>query len=190
MAIPKTPEQTVDDILALLEQGRHMHYGEDVTQLEHALQCAQLATDAGSDEATIIAALLHDIGHIITPEAVAHMDDFGVVDHETAGANYLRDHGFSEEVAQLVEAHVAAKRYLTFKHPDYYAQLSVASQETLLRQGGPMTAAEAAAFEADPRCAAKLQLRAWDDQGKHTDREMPPAAAYRDMLLRHLGQSG
>ena len=106
--------QTVTEILAILEQGQDIHYGEDVTQLEHALQCAKLAVDAGSDEETILAALLHDIGHLPAPDGFGQMGDVGVVDHETIGANYLRQVGFSEKIAQLVESHVAAKRYLTF----------------------------------------------------------------------------
>lgn len=183
-------DQTVTEILAILEQGRDMHYGEDVTQLEHALQCAKLAVDSGSEDETILAALLHDIGHIHAPDEAEAMDELGVVDHEAVGANYLRQAGFSEKIAQLVESHVDAKRYLTFKYPGYYTQLSAASKKTLHYQGGPMSAAEAAAFEQDPLFEAKLRLRSWDENGKNLGSDVPPAETYRDMMLRHLTQRG
>lgn len=179
-------QQIVNEILSLLETGRHIHYGEEVTQLQHALQCARLAVDANSTEEVIIAALLHDIGHLCETADTEHMGDVGVVDHETIGADYLRQRGFSEKIAQLVQGHVEAKRYLTFKDPQYATQLSPASLETLTYQGGPMSAEEAAAFEQDPLFEAKLQLRTWDEQGKELGWEVHPANSYRDLLLRHL----
>src|SRR5258708_793551 len=101
----------VDDTLDLLEASRDMGYfGEPITQLEHALQSAQLAREAGCDEELILAALLHDVGHLV-PEA--HREEVGVVDHDQVGAVYLRDRGFSARVVALVEGHVEAKRYLT-----------------------------------------------------------------------------
>jgi len=36
-----------------------------MTQFAHALQAAELAEQTGADEATIIAALLHDVGHMV-----------------------------------------------------------------------------------------------------------------------------
>ena len=38
------------------------HYGEGVSQQEHALQAAWLAEQAGAPAALVVAALLHDIG--------------------------------------------------------------------------------------------------------------------------------
>ncbi len=37
----------------------------------------------------------------------------------------------------LIENHVNAKRYLTWKNPAYFAALSEASLQTLTYQGGP-----------------------------------------------------
>ncbi|MBY0374774.1 MAG: HD domain-containing protein, partial [Bryobacteraceae bacterium] len=54
------------DAFDLLIQGTgHAYFGEQVTQLEHALQSAYLAVQAGADDETILAALLHDIGHVL-----------------------------------------------------------------------------------------------------------------------------
>ena len=39
-------------------------YGEHVSQLDHALQCAWLAEEDGASDSLIAAALLHDYGHL------------------------------------------------------------------------------------------------------------------------------
>src|SRR5690348_578212 len=110
--MPVSSEARVDQIMELLKTaGQSAYFGEPVTQLEHALQCAQLARDSGGDTEMIIAALLHDIGHLLEEEGVHH-ETVGVIDHDAVGARYLRDRGFSDRVAQLVSGHVAAKRYL------------------------------------------------------------------------------
>ena len=38
--------------------------------------------------------------------------DYGVMNHEIEGANYLRNLGFSENVCSLVKNHINTKRYL------------------------------------------------------------------------------
>ncbi len=99
----------IDETIALLERSAaEAYYGEPVTQLEHALQTAQLAQNADADEETILAALLHDIGHVLDS---GHLHaDLGVIDHDAQGAVWLREHGYSERLVDLVSAHVAAKR--------------------------------------------------------------------------------
>lgn len=176
----------METITALFTQsGGDAYYGEPVTQLEHALQCAQLAEQAGADPDTIVAALLHDIGHLLPPETAAgYMDGYGTVDHEKLGADFLRERGFSEKVAQLIEHHVNAKRYLVFKKPDYFARLSEASLKTLEFQGGPMTQQEAATFEANPYFREILQVRGWDEQAKIPGLPTPDLAYY--LTLSHV----
>ena len=49
----------------LLETGGERYGGEDISQLQHALQCASLAEAAKASPALISAALLHDIGHLV-----------------------------------------------------------------------------------------------------------------------------
>jgi 2-amino-1-hydroxyethylphosphonate dioxygenase (glycine-forming) len=179
-------KHVVDEIFELLKQSENITYAEAVSQLAHALQSAKLAVDAGNDEQTVIAALLHDIGHLCENEGdaieTAH-DDL----HETVGADYLRGRGFSEKVAQLVEGHVQAKRYLTFKNPEYMAKLSSVSKHTLQLQGGPFSGEQAEAFESDPLFEEKLRLRAWDEAAKKPELRVPDLETYRDMMLRHLG---
>ena len=182
-------EARVDQILKLFEtSGQSEYFGEPVTQLEHALQCAQLAHDAGSDDEMVIAALLHDIGHLLEGEGLRD-NTVGVIDHDAVGARYLRERGFSDRVAQLVSGHVSAKRYLTLTNPSYFARLSPASVATLQLQGGPMTAGEAAAFGHDPLFEQKLRLRSWDEQGKLAGWAVAPLSSYRDLLIAHLNRA-
>lgn len=160
------PEQTIAEVFGLYEQhGTADYIGEPVSQIEHMSQAAQLALAEGYDDEVVLAAFFHDIGHICQQDA-ENMGGFGVVSHERLGADYLRRAGFSERLARLVEYHVQAKRYLTFKDPGYYQRLSEASRRTLEYQGGVMSAAEAAAFELDPLWAVSLRMRHWDEQAK------------------------
>lgn len=171
------------------QSGQDAYYGEPVTQLEHALQCAQLAEQAGADEETVVAAFLHDMGHLLPVEsAEGYMDGYGTVDHERLGADFLRQRGFSEKVAQLIEHHVNAKRYLVYKKPEYFARLSEASLKTLEFQGGPMTPDEAAEFEKNPYFREILQVRGWDEQAKIPGLPTPDMTYYLAMseqILNH-----
>jgi len=162
------PEQIVNEIFGLYEKfGNADYIGEPVSQLEHMSQSAVLAEQEGYDDEVILAAFFHDIGHICVMHNTAeNMGGYGVKRHEQIGADYLRHKGFPERVAKLVENHVQAKRYLTFKNPDYYNALSEASKQTLVYQGGVMTAEEADAFERDPLFEMSIRMRYWDEQAK------------------------
>ena len=182
-------EALADQVIKLFETaGQSAYFGEPVTQLEHALQCAQLASESGADEDMIIAALLHDIGHLLEEEGLRHQD-VGVIDHDAAGARYLRDRGFSARVATLVGGHVDAKRYLTRTNPAYFSRLSPASVTTLELQGGPMSAEEAAVFEGDPLSEQKLRLRSWDETAKRPGCAVAPLSSYRELLISHLNRA-
>jgi len=187
----QTIQQTVDEILSLYQNhGNEDYIGEPVSQIEHMCQCAQLAEAAGASDDLILAAFFHDIGHLYEfafPEKkLQNMDGAGVVDHEKLGAEYLVNKGFAKKIARLVQSHVQAKRYLTFKYPEYFNQLSEASIKTLGFQGGVMTAAEAKAFERDPLSAQYVQLRRWDEQAKETAKPLPSLDYYRQMMIAHL----
>lgn len=201
-------ERIADEIMDLYKgYGGNEYAGEQVTQLEHMVQAAQLAEEQGFDEEVILAAFLHDIGHISeaaaddthaaaratatgTPAAETpdprRMGVFGVRNHEELGAEFLREKGFSKKIVRLVESHVEAKRYLTLRDPAYYAQLSEASRKTLGYQGGPMTEEEAAAFEQYPLFDLIIRMRKWDEQAKIRHKPLPDLRHYRRMMLRHL----
>ena len=141
----------VEEIKVLFEKEGGSSYGEQVTQQEHMVQSGFLAEEEGYDNEVIIAAFLHDIGHIYAAgRDEEFMGSFGARRHEHIGAEFLRNRGFSEKIAILVEGHVEAKRYLTYKNPAYLEALSEASMATLGYQGGPMNDEEAESFEKRP----------------------------------------
>ena len=181
-------QKTTDEILGLYESyGGAEYAGEKVSQLEHMVQAAQLAEAQGFDEEVILAAFLHDIGHISeAAKGDNEMDGFGIKDHEELGAEFLRGKGFSKKIARLVESHVEAKRYLTIKDPAYYGQLSDASKKTLEYQGGPMSEEEAAAFEQYPLFDLIIRMRKWDEEAKIENQPLPDLRHYRRMMLHHL----
>jgi phosphonate degradation associated HDIG domain protein len=181
-------EKITNEIMTLYEgYGGNEYAGEKVSQLQHMVQAAQLAEEQGYDEEVILAAFLHDIGHIAEAASGSNeMDGYGIRDHEALGADFLRKKGFSKKLARLVESHVEAKRYLTVKEPAYYERLSEASKRTLEYQGGPMTPEEAEAFEQYPLFDLIIQLRKWDEQAKIEHKPLPDLDHYRRMMLRHL----
>ncbi|ETD38469.1 phosphohydrolase [Pseudomonas chlororaphis subsp. aurantiaca PB-St2] len=180
------PEQRIAEVFGLYERfGDSDYIGEPVSQIEHMSQAAQLAMAEGFDDEVVLAAFFHDIGHICEQDAES-MGGFGVVSHERLGADYLRRAGFSERLARLVEYHVQAKRYLTFKEPGYYERLSQASRRTLQYQGGVMSAEEARAFEQDPLCAVSLRLRHWDEQAKELWVPVMDLQVLKDKAVRLL----
>jgi 2-amino-1-hydroxyethylphosphonate dioxygenase (glycine-forming) len=190
--------EITDEIMSLYkEHGGAEYAGEKVSQLEHMAQAAQLAEAEGYDEEVILAAFLHDIGHISesakgdeSMSASRRMGGYGIKDHEELGAEFLREKGFSKKVARLVESHVEAKRYLTYKDPVYYANLSEASKRTLEYQGGPMMAEEATAFEQYPLFDLIIRMRNWDEQAKIEHQPLPDLQHYREMMLHHLQTAG
>ena len=96
----------LDEIFGVLEKQGGRKYGntESVTQLQHALQCATHAEIAGAGAAMIAAALLHDIGHLINPDARAAIKRKEDARHEASGAAYLAQ-WFGEAVCGPVHHH-------------------------------------------------------------------------------------
>jgi gamma-butyrobetaine dioxygenase len=179
---------SVEELLALYrgEKATAM-YDEVVTEREHALQAAALAEAAGAAEATVAAALLHDVGRLLIDWDTA-AGEFVAADraHDSVGERYLRDR-FGPEVSAPVGMHVAAKRYLCAVEPEYAAELSPVSVRSLEVQGGPMSPDEVAAFEQRPGWEAAVQLRRWDDLAKDPDADTRSVDDYAP-LLTHLSR--
>jgi 2-amino-1-hydroxyethylphosphonate dioxygenase (glycine-forming) len=161
-------QTVIDEIFDLYERyGQADYIGEPVSQIEHMSQAAQLAINGGYDDEVVLAAFFHDIGHIcVQASQEVSMGGYGVKSHEKIGADFLRAKGFPERVARLVENHVQAKRYLTYKFPAYFENLSEASKKTLEFQGGVMNKEEAEAFEGDSLFELSILLRKWDEEAK------------------------
>jgi [1-hydroxy-2-(trimethylamino)ethyl]phosphonate dioxygenase len=160
-------------------------YGEGVSQLEHALQCAMCAERDGAGPALIAATLLHDIGHLIhdLPQDIAvHGID---AQHESLGSAWLSRH-FGPAVTEPVRLHVAAKRYLATTEAGYFKILSPASVQSLELQGGLMSADERARFAAERFAEDAIRLRRWDDEGKMMGARTPGLAHFERYLAESL----
>lgn len=179
-------EENLELLRLLLEEADRADYiGEQISQLQHGLQCGKFATDSGAEEEVILASLFHDIGHFCTPGKLL-MGNVGVAEHEKVGAEFLLALGFSPRIARLVEGHVQAKRYLTWKNESYLAKLSPASKLTLAYQGGPMTEEEARQFEKNPDFHDILKMRTWDEKAKIPNWVVPGLNQYLQVARRHL----
>jgi gamma-butyrobetaine dioxygenase len=174
----------VDEIMErFLQRGVAAYHGEAVSQSEHALQAAALAEREGAPDRLVVAALLHDVGHLLEgqdEELAEHGLDGR---HEEAGCAWLARF-FGPEVTEPIRLHVAAKRYLCAVDPRYLDSLSTASRLSLSLQGGPMTADELSRFESVPFHDDAVSLRHWDDAAKIPGLSVPGLEHYRDCLLR------
>jgi predicted HD phosphohydrolase len=176
---------------AMRESAARQYGGEPVTELAHALQCAELASAAGADEELVLACLLHDVGrYAVDQRAVS--DTLEVAQtaprgrgHHEAGAELIAPY-VPERVAWLVRMHADAKRYLCATDPGYLDQLSPASKHTLTLQGGIMRLDEVAAMARHPWLEAVLALRRWDDQAKVVGRPTRPLEAWEPLLRAYF----
>lgn len=172
----------VDHLLRLTESMRDHSYGERVDMLQHSLQTAACARAAGESDALVLAALLHDVGHVI---GHARAGAWGLPDHAEVAARHLQQ-WLPAGVVEPVRLHVAAKRYLVATDATYLGLLSEASIETLRQQGGPFTDEEATAFELEPFVEEATRLRRYDDGGKVDGLDVAPLADHRELLTRFL----
>jgi [1-hydroxy-2-(trimethylamino)ethyl]phosphonate dioxygenase len=170
------------EIVQLYEGCGQARYGlESISQLQHALQAAWLAEAQDESPAMVLAALLHDVGHVIhamgeNPAAEGRDDH-----HERLGAKWLAAR-LPQAVVEPVRLHVAAKRYLCASDPHYAAGLAPDSVLSLTLQGGAMREDEASAFIALPFAGDAVRLRRLDDAAKDPWAQTPPLAHF----LRHL----
>ncbi len=162
-------------------RGSGAYFGESVSMTEHALQAAYFAQVAAAPPALIIAALLHDIGHLIEDVPSDIADWTSDAHHERVGGLWLAQR-FRPEVSEPVRLHVLAKRYLLATDAAYFAQLSPASVITLRLQGGPMAAQEITQFETERFHQDAVRVRRCDDQGKVRGLKTPGLGDYRMLI--------
>jgi phosphonate degradation associated HDIG domain protein len=176
----------IEEILRLFEtRGQNAYLGEPVSQAEHGLQAAYLAGLEGASDALIVAALLHDVGHLLH-DLGDDVADRGIdARHEVSGGSWL-SRNFGPEVAEPAKLHVAAKRYLCAIEPAYLEGLSPASKQSLALQGGPMSPEEVQRFEANPYYRDAIRLRRWDDEAKIAGLEVPGLESYLGRLAAAL----
>ncbi len=180
----------VDSIVEIFRSRGGERYGvEEVSQLEHAIQTALLAQQNGAPSSQVAAALLHDVGHLLSESALPGTEDENYDDHhEARGYAWLLEH-FGPAIADPVRLHVAAKRYLCTVEPSYANQLSPTSLKSFYDQGDFMSDQERAEFEREPFFEQAVQLRRWDDLAKSPDLQLPPVESFEGLLSACLQKS-
>ncbi len=174
-----TERRLVDRILEWLDQADTVTYGERCTMRAHSLQTAQVIVEAGGDDDLVVAALLHDVGHLM-----GDAGDWGLPDHAEVAARWLAP-WLPATIVDPIRLHVAAKRHLVAVDPHYAAALSEASTVTLGQQGGPFDAEASNAFLTEPHAARAIMLRRADDSGKVAD-VCPGDGPFVERLARAL----
>jgi phosphonate degradation associated HDIG domain protein len=174
----------LDDIEGLFRRhGNAQYSGEPVTQLEHALQSANLAEQSDADDALVTACLLHDLGHLLNEQGetptLRGIDDT----HQYFALPFLRGL-FPDSVLEAIKLHVDAKRYLCHASEGYFDKLSEDSRRSLALQGGPFDAVQAAAFLEQPGARDAVLLRQWDDLAKQADFPTPPLSHFMARAAR------
>lgn len=172
------PPHDVDSLFVKLVETRAIegdHVDTDqVNELTHALQCAATLAEWRPDDHELqVAGLVHDLGHLAVPD--------NPEDHGRAGADLVRPL-LGPRIADLVELHVVAKRYLVTRDPAYRAQLSPGSTHTLALQGGALDDDERARFEAHLHSADALVLRRADEAAKDPTRQVPDLDHWRPLV--------
>ena len=186
-------DQAIDAIERTFYSAEGMAYlGEDVTMIQHQLQAGALAIAAGCSDSLIVAALLHDIGHVIgREEGEADASEALAADrdahHDATGARWL-SRWFVPDVTEPVRLHVAAKRFLVATEPDYAACLSEASVHTLRLQGGPMAPDEVREFVEHGLARDAVALRRLDEAAKDGSKDAPGLGSYLDLLAKVLAK--
>jgi [1-hydroxy-2-(trimethylamino)ethyl]phosphonate dioxygenase len=175
----------IAEILAMYAaRGAGAYFGERVSMTGHSLQTAWFARNEAAPGPLIVAALLHDIGHLLEDVPEALEDWKSDAHHEEVGARWLARH-FGPGICEPVRLHVPAKRYLCATDVQYFARLSPASVHTLKLQGGAMSPSEVARFESQPYFRDAVRVRRWDDQGKVAGLLTPPLGEYVSLIEQH-----
>lgn len=173
-----------DEIFAIYDRrGASAYFGERVSMTQHALQAAYFAQREAAPPSLVVAALVHDIGHLLQDSPGDIADWASDARHEQVGSQWL-DRRLRPEVCEPVRLHVPAKRYLCATDANYFARLSPASVRTLQLQGGPMAPGEVVRFENERFFKEAVRVRQWDDQGKVAGLKTLVFADYRELIER------
>jgi phosphonate degradation associated HDIG domain protein len=179
---------SIPEIVQLLNSRATTWYGQEaVSQLDHALQCAALAEKSNETPETVVAALLHDLGHMLSPHRpnITPADSLPTKDdlHQFVALPFLRSL-FPDAVLEPIKLHVDAKRYLCAVDANYWADLSPASKHSLELQGGVFDQNQIGAFENLPYYAEAVRLRRYDDLAKVPGHQTPDLAHFEKMMVQ------
>ncbi|WP_020529715.1 HD domain-containing protein [Flexithrix dorotheae] len=159
-----------------------LHLDEIITQYEHGIQTAVLAKKEAGNASLITAALLHDIGHLVTGKE-EELPDFREVDleHEQIAVDFLK-RIYPPAVLEPIRLHVDAKRYICTVDQQYFDFLSPASKNSLELQGGRFSSLEKELFEENEFFREAVLLRKWDDRAKVENLEIPDIMEFKSYL--------
>ncbi len=101
---PRLSDGVADAALRQLQELKGDRLGYKIDRFEHSLQTATRALRDGADEETIVCALLHDTGDVLSPE-----------NHSELAASILRPY-VSDDNYWLVKHHGAFQAYYYFHH--------------------------------------------------------------------------
>jgi [1-hydroxy-2-(trimethylamino)ethyl]phosphonate dioxygenase len=181
------PSSIRDEIFDIYTHRATKRYGlSAVNQQQHALQSAAIAEANGEPPSMIVAALLHDVGHMIHSLGEDPAKDAIDDRHEEIGALWLA-HRFGPDVTEPVRLHVPAKRYLCAVDTSYFGRLSADSVRSLELQGGPMTRSEVQAFDRLLYAEPAIRLRRIDEAAKVPTAQTPDVGHFMmfvDTVLR------
>ena len=175
-----------ENLLNWLEDEGRSKYDEGVNQFEHSVQTAMIAKKNKSSFSLIVAALLHDIGHLILNENTSK-DDFlnYALNNELIGAQWL-ENKFPRSVIEPIKLHVSAKRYLCSLNNKHYSKLSEASKRSLQLQGGLMNKKEQRIFQKNLFSKDAIMLRKWDDDAKVKNFQIMPIRNFKNDIIMML----
>eukprot|EP00929_Paragymnodinium_shiwhaense_P046644 TRINITY_DN23741_c0_g1_i1.p1 TRINITY_DN23741_c0_g1~~TRINITY_DN23741_c0_g1_i1.p1 ORF type:complete len:283 (-),score=45.96 TRINITY_DN23741_c0_g1_i1:669-1424(-) len=166
--------------------------------LEHSLRAATLAQRFQQGSDLVVAALVHDCGHLLKAQAKhesgPHVGGGKAEDSpNVVGSSWLRQLGFSGFVCRLVASMPEARRFLCREVPGYAGNLSAVAMEHVMKMGGPMGEAEAVAFRSRSTFTATVALRQCCDEASlpraGTDAEASPRLShFKGLLEDHLGE--
>lgn len=179
-------EQTLLEVFENYTFRGHLTCGENLTYTQHMAQCATLARAAGHDDEVVLAAFFHDIGYLLDPEDYEEGGEYDLAEYEHRGAGYLRDQGFSERIAELVEGLVDVKRYLAYQDRRHLHKVYPIRRPSLPETKAPMSEAEAERFEERLDFLLCLKMREWDDASRRVDLPTFDIHPFRDLARRHL----
>ena len=174
----------VEEIIFNFSNNKFLYIGEGLTMSEHMIQTAMLAEKNKCSGDLICSSLLHDYGHFVLEDPNQLVSDHIDGNHETIGANYLKEY-FSNEIIEPILFHVDAKKYLA-RNKKYFDDLSEASKISLKLQGGIMSDNEAKKFEQNKNYKNAIKLRRFDEDAKKQNIKIKNIKDYKELLISKI----
>ena len=171
----------LEEIIFNFSNNKFLYIGEGLTMSEHMIQTAMLAEKNKCSGDLICSSLLHDYGHFVLEDPNQLVSDHIDGNHETIGANYLKEY-FSNEIIEPILFHVDAKKYLA-RNKKYFDDLSEASKISLKLQGGIMSDNEAKKFEKNKNYKNAIKLRRFDEGAKNQNIKIKKIENYKELLI-------